>query len=430
MKTRTWITAALGAIALGAALVWSFAPRPLPVETAPAVLGHFETVIDEEGKTLLADRYVVTAPLAGQLARVSLKEGDAVDAGAAVALLAPVLPAMLDERSRRELQARAQAAEAGAQRAATRIARAEVGLEQAQMELRRSEPLSQQGFIAPTRLDSDRLAVRAADQELASARAEFHMATHEVEQARAALGATRAPGGAGLGSLVLRAPVAGLVLRVLQGSEGTVAIGTPLLELGDTARLEVVAELLTSDALAAQPGSRVAIDRWGGPQMLEGRVLRIEPGAFTKVSALGVEEQRVRVHIAITSPRDQWQRLGDGYRVGVRIVVLERDQALQVPASAVFPLPAPARSGQPVPATGGVTRADAASAERAAGAEDAAKHAVFVAEDGRVRQVAVEVLARNASMAWIREGLAPGTAVVLYPPAALRDGQRIALRRP
>ncbi|MCE2657783.1 MAG: HlyD family efflux transporter periplasmic adaptor subunit [Rubrivivax sp.] len=422
MKPRTWITAALGTVALGAALVWAFAPRPLPVETAPAVRGHFETVVDEEGKTLLADRYVVTAPLAGQLARMTLKEGDSVDAGAAVAMLAPVMPAMLDERSRRELQARAQVAEAGAQRAATRIARAEVGLEQAQMELRRAEPLSQQGFIAPTRLDSNRLAVRAAEEELASARADRHMATHEIEQARAALSATRGASGAGHGGLVLRAPVAGHVLRVLQASEGTVAIGTPLLELGDTGRLEVVAELLTSDALAVQPGSRVTIERWGGPSVLQGRVLRIEPGAFTKVSALGVEEQRVRVHIGITSPHAQWQRLGDGYRVSVRIVVLEREHALQVPASAVFPLPAAARVTLPAAA--------ASSASAVAAAEGPAQHAVFVADGGRARQVAVEVLARNASMAWIRDGLEPGTALVLYPPSALRDGQRIQHRQP
>ncbi len=408
MKTRTWITAALGMLTLGAALVWAFAPRPLPVETAAVVQGPFEAHIEEEGKTLLAERYVVTAPLAGQLARITLKEGDAVAAGAAVAALAPVLPAMLDERSRRELQARQQVAEAATQRAATRIARAEVGVEQAQMELRRAEPLSQQGFIAPTRLDTDRLALRAAQQELAAAQAERHMARHELEQARAALGATRAAGGpkraagGGTGGLVLRAPVAGQVLRVLQGSEGTVAMGTPLLELGDTARLEVVAELLTSDALAAQPGSRVVIDRWGGPSLLQGRLLRIEPGAFTKVSALGVEEQRVRVHIGITSPRELWQRLGDGYRVGVRIVVLEQAQALQVPASAVFPLPHAEHAG----------------------------HAVFAVDGGRARRVAVQVRAHNAGTAWIADGLAPGTAVVVYPPTALQDGQRVALRRP
>jgi HlyD family secretion protein len=399
MKTRTWITAALGTLAFGAALVWAFAPRPLPVETAAVLQGPFETTIDEEGKTVLHERYVVAAPLAGQLARITLKEGDVVQAGAVVATLAPVLPAMLDERSRRELHARQQVAEAATQRAATRIARAEVGLEQAQLELQRAEPLSRQGFIAPTRLDSDRLAVRAAEQELAAAQAERHMARHELEQARAALSATRQPGAAGAGGLALRAPVAGQVLRVLQASEGTVAIGTPLVELGDTSKLEVVAELLTSDALSAQPGSRVAIDRWGGPQRLEGRVLRIEPGAFTKVSALGVEEQRVRVHIGITSPREQWQRLGDGYRVGVRIVVLEQAQALQVPSSAVFPLPA-------------------------------AGHAVFVLDGGRARLRPVEVIARNAATSWVREGPAPGAEVVVYPPTALRDGQRVTIRKP
>ncbi len=423
MTRKHWIYGALGVAALALLLGWAFAPRPVAVETAAVALGRFEATIDDEGKTRLTERYVVTAPLAGQLARITLKEGDAVAQGAVVAALTPVLPALLDERSRRELQARAQTAEAGLQRAGTRIMRAQVALEQTQIELKRAEQLSQQGFVAPTKLDADRLAVRAAQQELQSATAERHMAQHELEQARAALGATRpAAAGGRPGGFELRAPVAGQVLRVLQGSEGTVALGTPLLELGDTAQLEVVAELLTSDALAAQPGSRVLIERWGGPTALEGRVLRVEPAAFTKVSALGVEEQRVRVLIGITSPRALWQALGDGFRVGLRIVTLVQEQALQVPVSAVFPVTSGAAPGQ---ATGSV----AAAAATAQGGEATAGHAVFVVDGGRARQVGVVVLARNAGMAWVKEGLAPGTPVVVYPPAALRDGDRVAPRK-
>lgn len=424
MKTKSWIITALAAAVGVAALAWVFAPRPLAVEAATVVQQHFEAVIDEEGKTLLSERFVVAAPLAGQLRRITLKEGDTVQAGAALATLVPVLPAMLDERTRLELQARVQMAQAGVQRAATRIAGAEVALEGAQLDVQRTEPLALQGFMAPTRLDLDRLAVRAAQQELAAARAERQMAAHELEMARAALGLLRTPRHDGPAQWVLRAPVAGQVLRVLQTSEGTVAIGTPLLELGDTAQLEVVAELLSSDALAAQPGSRVVIDRWGGAHSLEGRVQRIEPAAYTKVSALGVEEQRVRVHIAITSAREQWQRLGDAYRVGVRIVVLEREQALQVPASAVFPLPLAQQPQAAAVAAGTAAQAEAADNGRVP------QHAVFTIEEGKARRVAVEVLARNASMAWIRDGLAPGTAVVVYPPNTLRDGQRVELRTP
>ncbi len=208
----------------------------------------------------------------------------------------------------------------------------------------------------------------------------------------------------------MRAPAAGRVLRVLQASETVVALGTPLLELGDVSRLEIVAELLTTDALAAKPGSRVVIERWGGPATLEGRVRSVEPGAFTKVSALGVEEQRVRVLIDITSPRDAWQALGDGYRVSVRIVTLAEDKAVQVPVSAVFPLPA-------------------GSAGAGTDAESAPSFAVFLSDGGRARLVPVVLAARNGSAAWIRSGLATGQQVIVYPPAAVRDGVRIAARK-
>jgi HlyD family secretion protein len=423
MTRKQWIYAALGITAGVLALGWAFAPRPLAVETAVVTEGRFETSIEEEGKTRLLERYVVTAPLAGRLARITLKEGDAVAAGATVATLTPMLPALLDDRSRRELQARQQAAQAGLQRAATRIARAQVGLEQAQVEARRAEQLAQQGFIAPTKLDADRLAVRAAQQELLSSDAERHIAQHELEQAQAALSATLPAASANRGGLGLRSPIMGQVLRVLQGSEGAVAAGTPLLELGDTTRLEVVAELLTTDALAAQPGSPVTIERWGGPSTLQGQVLRVEPAAFTKVSALGVEEQRVRVLIGITSPRPQWQALGDGFRVGLRIVTQAEEQALQVPLSAVFPLPAASPAAWPAAAGA------SAAAAGTAGRDGAATHAVFVLDAGRARQVGVAVLARSSGMAWVRAGLAPGTPVVVYPPAALRDGHRVEVRK-
>jgi HlyD family secretion protein len=411
MKHKTWFVAAAVVIALGLALAWAFAPRPVEVELAPVTQGRFETTIDEDGKTRLAERYLVSAPVAGRLARITLKEGDAVALDTPLAQLSSVLPAMLDERTLRELQARVEAAQDNVVRAGTRIARAQVSVEQARNEARRSEQLAQQGFIAPTKLDTDRLATQAAQREVESAAAERRIAEHDVEQARAALGAMRLPAStAGQRGFTVRAPVAGRVLRVLQASEGTVALGTPLLELGDTARLEIVAELLTNDAMAARPGSRVLIERWGGPATLEGRVRSVEPAAFTKVSALGVEEQRVRVVIDLASPLAEWQALGDGYRVSVRIVTLAEDQAVQVPVSAVFPLPADG------------TDADGGGAA-------AARFAVFVAEGGRARQVPVQLGARNGRAAWVRSGLAPGQQVIVYPPAAVREGVRVAARK-
>ena len=415
MERKTWLIGGAAALALALALAWAFAPRPVEVELVTVREGPFETTIDEDGKTRLADRYVVSAPLAGTLARITLKEGDAVAVDTPLAVLSSVLPAMLDERTRRELRARVEAAQDNVSRGISRTARAQVSLDQAKNEVWRSEQLVRQGFIAPLKAETDRLATLGAQREVEGAAAERRMAGHELEQARAALGAVQ-PSGAGAannaGGFTVRAPSAGRVLRVLQISEGAVALGTPLIEVGDTQRMEVVTELLTTDALAARVGSRVVIERWGGPRTLEGRVRGVEPAAFTKVSALGVEEQRVRVLIDITSPQAEWQALGDGYRVSVRIVALSEAKAVQVPVSAVFPLP-------------GATGADAAS-----GAKAVARFAVFVADAGRARQTAVELVARNGITAWIRGGITTGQQVIAYPPATVRDGLRVAARKP
>ena len=413
MKRKTWIIGGATAVLLVLAVAWAFAPKPVEVELAPVTQGSFETTIDEDGKTRLTDRYVVSAPLAGQLARITLKEGDAVTADMPLAQLSAVLPAMLDERTRRELRARVEGAQDNVLRATSRIARAQVSLDQAKNEVRRSEQLAQQGFIAPVKVETDRLTTLGAQREVEAAAAEKRMATHELEQTQAAISATSSTGiGSGKSSFTVRAPSAGRVLRVLQTSEGAATLGTPLMEIGDTQRMEIVAELLTTDALIAKPGSRVMIERWGGAGLLEGRVRSTEPAAFTKVSALGVEEQRVRVLIDITSPPQAWQALGDGYRVSVRIVTLAEGKAVQVPVSAVFPLPA--------------ARADSANGKQAA----TPRYAVFVADSGRARQVPVELGARNGSAAWIRSGLTPGQQVIVYPPATVKDGQRVGERKP
>lgn len=394
MKRNTRIVVALAAVAAVALLAWAFAPRPLDVEVGEAVVGPFETTVDEDGRTRLRDRYVVSAPLAGRLARIALREGDAVAAGDPVATLTPVLSPLLDERARREQQARVGAAEAGLAQARARIGAAKVALERARVELARTGQLAGQGFVAPTKVDADRLAADAAAMELQAAVEGEHVAAHELELARAALAAARGDGGA----FTLRSPVAGRVLKVAVGSETTVPLGAPLVEIGDTARLEVVAELLTSDALAATPGRAVRIERWGGPTALDGRVRRVEPAAFTKISALGVEEQRVNVIVDITSPRERWAALGDGFRVALRIVTRSEPRALTVPVSAVFPRPGGGGS------------------------------AVFVVDGGRARLQPVTLAARNGSRAWLTDGLAAGTKVVVYPPATLADGARVRAR--
>jgi HlyD family secretion protein len=416
MKRKTWIVGGGAAVVLALAVAWAFAPKPVEVELSLVTLGHFETTIDEDGKTRLTDRYVVSAPLAGRLARITLREGDAVTADMPLAQLSSVLPSMLDERTLSELRARVEGAQDNVSRAGSRIARAQVALEQARNEVRRSEQLAQQGFIAPIKVETDRLTALGAQREVEAAAAERRMAAHELEQTQATISAVRQPaaipGPSKGASFTVRAPSAGRVLRVLQTSEGAAALGTPLIEIGDTRRMEIVSELLTTDALVARPGSRVMIERWGGAGTLEGRVRSVEPAAFTKVSALGVEEQRVRVLIEITSPQPEWQALGDGYRVSVRIVTLAEGNAVQVPVSAVFPLPAE-------------------SADKAGGRPTAAtRFAVFLSDGGRARQVPVELGARNGSVAWIRSGLTPGQRVIVYPPATVKDSRRVAERKP
>lgn len=405
MKTGTKISIGVASLALAALLAWAFAPRPIEVEVAKARVGAFEQTITEDGKTRLHQRYVVSAPLAGRLSRITLTEGDRVEANAVVATLTPVLSPMLDERSRSEQNSRVEASEANVQRASARIARTRIALEQARNDLQRTELLAKQGFVAPIRLDNERLAVQAAQREIDAAVQEHHVAQHELEQTRAALQASGGASGTA-GAFELRSPIAGQVLRVVQTSETTVAVGSPLIELGDLARMEIVVELLTTDALNAPPGSRVRIERWGGKTSLEGRVRLVEPAAFTKVSALGVEEQRVRLLVDITSPPSEWQALGDAFRVEVHIVTVAIDQALMVPVSAVFPLPAEARDAD-------------------VNGKREQRFAVFVVDGGRARLKPVDVGARNGSQAWVRSGLKAGDTVVIYPSPAVADAARV-----
>jgi HlyD family secretion protein len=352
-----------------------------------------------------------------------LREGDAVQAGQALALIEPLPSPLLDERSRGEQQARAAAAQAALERAGTRVRAAQVGVDQALNEQRRTAQLVAQGFVSPAKADTDRLALDAATREREGAVESERVARFELQQTRVALelSSGAAPSGR---TFTVRAPVAGMVLRVHQASEGVVGIGTPLLDLADTSRIEIVAELLTGDAAVARPGSPVRIERWGGPGSLQGQVRRVEPAAFTKVSALGVEEQRVNVLIdlvpalavpagpaasevsiggAARADATPAALLGDGWRVVVRILTRQEADVLRVPVSAVFPWPGPA---QPADTMG-----------------------VFVVEGGRARLRTVQVVARNGSLAWVRSGLTPGEVVIAYPSPAVADGVRVKPRQ-
>ena len=423
MKRNTWIAlVGAGVVAIGL-LAWAFAPRAVEVEAVAATRGPFETAVEEDGRTRVSERLAVTAPIAGRLRRIALREGDAVQAGQALALIEPLPSPLLDERSRGEQQARAAAAQAALERAGTRVRAAQVGVEQALNEQRRTAQLVAQGFVSPAKADADRLALDAATREREGAVESERVARFELQQTRVALELSSGAASSGR-TFTVRAPVAGMVLRVHQASEGVVGIGTPLLDLADTSRLEIVAELLTGDAAVARPGSPVRIERWGGPGSLQGQVRRVEPAAFTKVSALGVEEQRVNVLIdlvpasavpagpaasavsiggAARADATPAALLGDGWRVVVRILTRQEADVLRVPVSAVFPWPGPA---QPADTMG-----------------------VFVVERGRARLRTVQVVARNGSLAWVRSGLAPGEVVIAYPPPAVADGVRVKPRQ-
>lgn len=401
MIARRWLYTAAAALAVAAAMAWAFAPRPLPVETGTVTTGRFETAVEDDGKTRLPDQYLVSAPLAGRVSRITLREGDPVAAGAVVAQLRPAPAPLLDERSRSQLQARLDGARAQVEAATAALGRADIGLRRSQHDYQRTVQLGNAGFVAASRLENEQLAVQAAQRERDGAAAQRQIARHEVEQARAALEAGGTPVSADA-AVAVRAPVAGRVLRVIQTSAAVVPLGAPLLEIGDPGRLEVVAELLTADAIEARPGSPVRIDRWGG-RPLNGRVRRVEPAAFTKISALGVEEQRVRVLIDILDADAATAGLGVSYRVNVRILTSRRDQVLKVPVSAVFPLPG--KSGA-----------------------DAGAMGVYQVRDGRARLSEVRLGGRNDAEAWVQAGLQHGAQVIVYPSAQVRDGDRVRLR--
>ncbi len=394
--TRKHAALAAAATVTVAVLAWAFAPKPVQVETAPVTQGRYEQSIDEDGRTRVKDRYTVSAPVTARLARITLHEGDAVNAGDTVAMLTPVMPAMVDERSTREATARLKGAGAGVERAAARLARARIALEEARLEQQRTAQLAAQGFVSPAALDTARLAVAGAQRELEVAGAEREVAVQEQALAAAVLQPAGSGGRAGA-PLAVKSPVSGVVLRVAQPSEATIAAGAALLDVGDPARMEVVAQLLTTDAVQATPGAAVVIERWGGPPVA-GRVLRVEPAAFTKVSALGVEEQRVNVLVDITTPPAAWRAMGDGFRVGVRIITRSVEQAVMVPVGAVFPH------------GGGM--------------------AVFLLDARRARLQPVELAGRNGQQAWVRNGLTPGQQVIIYPPPAVADGRQVRVRTP
>jgi len=381
----------LGIVIALAALAYAgwtmLAPRPLRVEVAQVARGPMEVTVDQQGEVRMHDRFVIAAPVAGRLVRVELHEGDAVRAGMTVAEL-EVSP--LDPRGHQEARARRESARALVLEADQRVVQAEAGLDQAMRERQRAERLVAEKFISMDAVDKARTAERTATAALAAARSRVAAARADEQAAAAQLLAVPAGTSAAGTRMRLAAPAAGQVLQVLEQSERTVGAGTPVMVIGDPARVEIVADVLSTDAVRIRTGMPVRIEQWGGDQPLHGRVRVVEPHAFTKVSSLGIEEKRVNVVIDPTSPLGP---LGDGYRVEARIIVWSTDDAIVAPASALF------RRGE--------------------------DWAVFVIVGGAADLRTVRVGQRSARAAEVLEGLQVGETVIAWPPNDLRAGRRV-----
>jgi HlyD family secretion protein len=406
-RTRArWLkrgTAVLVGLAVVGGIAYAWVPSPVAVDVGVARRETLQIYVEEDGRTRVRERYVVAAPLSGNLLRVELEPGDRVPAGATLARVLPPAPALLDERSRAEAEAHLAGTLAREGQSRSALARAEAARDLAVSQAERTRRLAQ--VDAATRVERERADAeeRVAQEDMASAALQLRVAASEVRTARAALGLLlRGRGGSSSGArgaardddvVAVLAPAPGQVLRLLRESEGPVAAGTPLLELGEPSSVEVVVDVLSSDAARIRAGAPAWIEQWGGDQALPGRVLRVEPSAFTSISALGVEEQRVNVVIALER---RPPALGDGFRVEARILTWEGNHVLSVPASAAL------RHGD--------------------------GWAVYIIDEGRARLRPVQIGHRGRTDVEVTGGLADSTTVVLYPGDRVTDGARVEPR--
>jgi HlyD family secretion protein len=399
---RVLIWGALAAL-LGGGLTYAFWPEPVPVDLGEVARGPVRVTVDEEGRTRVKEVYVVSAPVAGRMRRIETHVGDAVVAGETVlATIEPTAPTFLDVRSRTQAESAVRAAEAAKALADAELVRARAELDFANADYERAKTLAERETISQRALDSAELEVKTRQAAVSTAQASLRVKTFELETARASLivpGNDETSGQeAGSCCVEVRAPVSGRVLRVLQESESVVPAAAPLIEIGDPQDLEIEVDLLSRDAVKIKEGAAVLIEDWGGGTTLAGRVRRVEPYGFTKISALGIEEQRVNVIIDFTDPLDKWRRLGHGYRVETRIIVWEGTDVLNVPLGALF------RHGD--------------------------AWAVFVDSEGRARLRPVAIGRFNSREAQVLEGLSVGERVVLHPSDRVKDGVPIVARPP
>lgn len=383
---RLYLAAAIAAAC--ALLIWAFWPEPVPVETARVARGDLTVAIEAEGEARARELVVVSAPVAGLLARITLHPGDAVTAGAQVAQIGPVSPALLDARARAVAEATAAAAAATVELARSQLVQAEAARDFARTEADRTRALFARAALSQRALDDAQLTERTAEAAVVSARATLAVREREYQSAAAVLEAAGA--GAVSCCIAVTSPVAGAILRVVSEDEQVVAAGTPLLEIGALQDLEIVADVLSSDAVGIAAGAPAVITRWGGAD-LAARVDRVEPSATTRVSALGIEEQRVKVRLSLRAPPPP--ALGHGFRVTARITVAQAEAILRVPVAALFRLEG--------------------------------EWAVYTIAGGRAAVQRVSVGRRNAEMAEVLDGLAEGDQVIVHPADTIAPGVRV-----
>ncbi len=395
MKTRRWALWIVAAIVAAAAVFFGTRPQPVPAEVSQVTRGPIEVTIDEEGETRVRDRFVISAPLGGRALRIELEPGDTVVANETVlAVFLPSAPVLLDARSRAEARAAVETALAtvGEAEALYERAAAEVAFSRAEVE--RYRRLMRDGIVSVEQMETAQLDLDTRQEALEAAEYAVRTALSQLQAARVRLVHSSGQSAADGETIEITSPVSGVVLRRLRESESVVPAGEALLEVGDPEQLEVVTDYLSKDAVRIRPGQQVLIDRWGGDRPLQGRVRRVEPSGFTKISALGVEEQRVNVVMDITDPPEVRAGLGDGFRVETRVVVWESENELKTPTGALF------RRGN--------------------------DWAVFVVENGTAALTPIEVGERNPQEAQVLSGLAAGQQVVVYPSDSLADGSPVA----
>lgn len=378
-RPRRWLPY-LGALVLVALFVAGFWPQPAPVETARVTTGQLRSTVNEEGKTRIRQRYVVSAPVAGQLRRIPFKAGAELQSTqTVVAVIDPTSPALLDARARAIAEARRDSA-------AAQLERAKAQRQFAASELRRNEQLYREKTVSTQQLEEVQWRDTSAARELSAAEA-------ALRQAEAELLEFTHPGKTARPPVELRAPVCGRVLKVFEESSRAVAAGAPLLEIGDPGDLEVIVEVLSRDGAAIQPGTPVELEQWGGAEPLKAVVRFVEPAAFTKISALGVEEQRVYVVADLLTPAGQRGSLGDNFRVEARIITWQSERTVKVPSGALF------RRGE--------------------------QWHAYVIDQGHAQQRPVKVGHSSGTETEVLEGLKDGDEVILYPGDRVRDGLRV-----